>query len=80
MVWTGHEYEPDQKEYREFTHHGSQKPQYMKQPVAGDKLFDQRWKEYLDPDTLSEIDAHPAIKEYLASQKLALTDAGAVPL
>jgi hypothetical protein len=80
MLWTGHEYEPEQKEYWKFTHHGSQKPQYMKPPETGDKRFDQRWKEYLDSDTLLEIDTHTAIAEYLASQGLSLTDAGIIPL
>jgi hypothetical protein len=52
----------------------------MKPPEGGDKRFDQRWKEYLDPEIVSEINDHSAISEYLASQSLSLTDAGIIPL
>ncbi len=78
MAWAGHEYEPDQKEYWKFTHHGSQKPQYMKPPKEGDKRFDQRWKDYLDDEIQAEILGHAAINDYLASLNLSLTDAGII--
>jgi hypothetical protein len=67
MSFLGHGYEPAQKEYWNFTHHGSQKPHYMKPPKDNNPTFDIRWKEYLDQETQEEVFNHPAINEYLSA-------------
>jgi hypothetical protein len=71
MKWLGYAYEPSQKEYWNFTHHGSVKPQYMKAPENSDKLFDQRWKTFLGEETQSKIFHHPKVNRYLDSLGLA---------
>jgi hypothetical protein len=76
MEWAGHDYQPDQKEYWKFTHHGSQKPHYMTPPKRGDSRFDLRWKDYLNSETIAEISEHPAVAKYLNSQKLLLSEYG----
>jgi hypothetical protein len=76
MLFLGHDYEPAQKEYWNFTHHGSQKPQYMKPPKDGDRTFDIRWKEYLSQETQLEIFNHPAINEYLDSMGIHMGENG----
>lgn len=65
MNWIGVDYEPQQKEYWKFIHHGSVKSQYMQAPKDGLKTLDQRWKTFLDANTQRIIFEHPAVLEYL---------------
>jgi hypothetical protein len=65
MEWLGYAYEPRQKEYWTFSHHGSVKKNYLKPPAGGTLLFDQRWKEDLDERTQKEVYSHPAVTAYL---------------
>lgn len=67
MNWLGCAYEPTQKAYWNYTHHGSVKPQYMKPPENADESFDQRWKTFLDDATHTKILHHPYIRRYLDS-------------
>ena len=66
MKWIGHTYDPSQKEYWNFTHHGTVKPQYMAPPNK-EKIFDQRWKTFLDEGTQLKILHYPQINNYLDS-------------
>jgi len=65
MTWLGYGYEPPQKEYWNFSHHGSVKKNYLKPPQGGQLYFDQRWKEELDEQTQKEIYHHPSVTAYL---------------
>lgn len=67
MKWIGHTYDPSQKEYWNSTHHGTVKSLYIKPPENTDKIFDQRWKTFLDEGTQMKIWHHPQIKKYLDS-------------
>jgi len=74
MAWLGLEYEPSQKEYWTFVHHGSVKPDYMRPAVAGAASFDQRWKTFLDEETQKRVVEHPQIRAYLGEIGLVLGD------
>ncbi|MEJ5260241.1 MAG: hypothetical protein WHS88_08640 [Anaerohalosphaeraceae bacterium] len=65
MGWLGYEHEPLQKEYWNFSHHGSVKKDYLKPPQDGELYFDQRWKKELDEKTQREIYNHPSVADYL---------------
>jgi len=66
MTWLGQDYEPAQRQYWKFTHHGSQKPQYMKAP-AGGKLHDQRWRQDLAPEVRERVAGHFQVRHYIAA-------------
>ena len=63
MDWIGVEYEPEQTKYWKFIHHGSTK--YMQAPKEGQRIFDQRWIEFLDEDTQWDAFTRPAVLDYL---------------
>lgn len=65
MKWLGYEYEPGQKEYWNFPHHGSVKKNYMKPPADGTILYDQRWKEELDEQIQRRIYQDSSLRAYL---------------
>lgn len=65
MQSIGMEYEPEQKEYWNFTHHGTVKPNYMKPPKNDKKWFDQRWKDFLAPEIQQKVFKNTNINQYL---------------
>lgn len=65
MDWLGHEFEPGQESYWRFVHHGSFKPKYIEPPKEGARIFDQRWKDFLDEKTQDAIFTHPGVSSYL---------------
>lgn len=69
MEWVGYEYEPQQKEYWTFSHHGSVKKNYLKMPEGG-TFFDQRWKEDLEPSVQQKVFSHPAVCAYVSQAGL----------
>jgi hypothetical protein len=76
MNWLGLEYEPKQKEYWKFIHHGTIKKRYYRAPENGEKIFDQRWKEFLDEEAQKIVSTHPVILSYLNEIGLHLGDCG----
>ncbi len=72
MNWIGYDYEPKQKDYWNFTHHCSVKPEYMKPPADDKKRFDQRWKTFLDGKSQEKILLHPHIQAYIQRMGLYL--------
>jgi hypothetical protein len=76
MNWLELEYEPEQKEYWNFIHHGTIKKRYYRAPKDGEKIFDQRWKEFLDEETQRKVMTHPVILRYLDEIGLHLEDYG----
>ena len=77
MGWLGHEYEPAQQHYWDFTHHGSQKAQYMKAPEGG-KLHDQRWQTDLSTEVQERVTGHAAVRRYIDGLGLQLAANGLV--
>jgi hypothetical protein len=65
MSWLGLDYEPQQKQYWSFVHHGSFKPLYMDPRGDGQRLFDQRWKDLLGEETRRTALTHPGITAYV---------------
>jgi hypothetical protein len=76
MGWLGLEFEPRQLEYWTVTHHGSQKPEYMKAPAGGGRFHDLRWQQYLSPEAQQRIPAHPEVRRYLAELGITLNASG----
>jgi hypothetical protein len=76
MNWIGFDYEPEQKEYWKFTHHSGVNKHYFQSPEDGKKIFDLRWKEFLDEETQRKVSTHPVILSYLAEIGLHLEDCG----
>lgn len=64
--WAGLDYEPEQIEYWNFSHHGSQKTDYewiKKKQLKGH--FDLRWKEFLSSKTQDDIVDNKDVLSYL---------------
>lgn len=76
MAWLGLEFEPRQLEYWTVTHHGSQKPEYMKPPKGGGRFHDLRWKQYLSPEAQQRIPTHPEVTRYLGEMGITLNASG----
>jgi hypothetical protein len=76
MNWIGFDYEPEQKEYWKFTHHCAVNKKYFQAPEHGKKIFDQRWKEFLDEEEQRKVTTHPVILSYLDEIGLHLEDNG----
>lgn len=72
MGWLGLDYEPAQKAYWSFVHHGSVKPHYMFPSNEGRTLHDQRWKEFLDEKTQQAALSHAGINAYVRDLGLTL--------
>ncbi len=67
----GVEYEPGQKDYWKFPHHGTEKPEYKKGGLNGNKTyFDTRWKAFLSAEQVRLIESHSAVGDLL--QRLGL--------
>ncbi len=76
MAWLGLDFEPRQLQYWTVTHHGSQKPEYMKPPAGGGRFHDLRWKQSLTPDAQQRIANHPEVKRLLAAAGITMTETG----
>lgn len=65
MRWIGFEYQPAQKEYWKFVHHGSFKSMYMQPPSDGSRVFDQRWKSFLPESAQQAAVNHEYVNAYI---------------
>lgn len=79
--WVGLEYQPEQKSYWEFEHHGTQKYEYEWVASARwRKYFDQRWKEYLTQKQVQRIERNYVIKRLLGRFLLRFCPEGLEPI
>lgn len=76
MTWLGLKYEPEQLQYWNFEHHGSQKPNYEWVKNEKTRHFDVRWKTYLPENIQHEITHDRAVNEYLSELGICFTDDG----
>jgi hypothetical protein len=77
--WIGVDYEPGQKKYWEFDHHGTQKIEYQwVRDQGGAKYFDLRWKEFLDEKQQKQIMENKEINRLLLQLGLEFSDDGLV--
>lgn len=76
MNWLGLEYEPEQRQYWKFEHHGTRKQIYFRAPENGKRIFDQRWKHFLDEESQYKAATHPAVLSYLSEIGLRIEDFG----
>ena len=65
MAWLGCDYEPNQKNYSDFMHHGSGKRALSHVDKSMDEKADQKWKAFLDVQTQQRIYSHPIVNRYL---------------
>ena len=75
--WMGIDYEPEQKEYWNFEHHGTQKHEYewVKQQ-GGAQFFDLRWKEFLTTKQQEKIISNKSVNSLLSELGLRFVDDG----
>lgn len=75
--WMGVDYEPEQKEYWNFEHHGTQKHEYewVKQQ-GGAQFFDLRWKEFLTAKQQEKIISNKSVNSLLSELGLKFVDDG----
>ena len=71
--WMGLKFEPEQLDFWNFAHHGSQKKDYAN---SRERFFDLRWKEFLRPAVAAKITKFKPVNEYLQSQGLRFTESG----
>lgn len=76
MEWLGLDYEPEQLEYWNVVHHGTQKRAYDWVKEQKTQYFDLRWKEFLSEAAQARITHDPRIVGYLAEQHLRLLGDG----
>ena len=75
--WIGLEYEPAQKEYWRYPHHGSQKEEYQWiKKQGGGSYFDQRWKSYLTESQVNRIESHKDLNAFLGSIHMEFSEEG----
>ncbi|WP_461518304.1 hypothetical protein [Porticoccus sp.] len=75
--WLGLEYEPEQKEYWRFPHHGSQKEEYQWiKSQGGGSYFDQRWRSYLTDSQIERIENHKDLNVFMKSISLGFSNEG----
>lgn len=75
--WVGIEYEPQQKRYWEFAHHGTQKHEYeWVRQQGGAQIFDQRWKSYLNEEQVQRIEDSRVINDFLGKLSLKFCEEG----
>ncbi|RMG64687.1 MAG: hypothetical protein D6715_09320 [Calditrichaeota bacterium] len=88
--WLGLEFEPEQKNYWQFEHHGPGKNGATAAFVAGGNgqemefyqknfqrnFLDLRWKEKLPQEVIQRIEADPQVREVLVRLQLHFTDQG----
>jgi hypothetical protein len=79
--WVDLDYQPEQKSYWEFEHHGTQKYEYeWVRQQGGAKYFDQRWKEYLTQNQVQRIEKNHMIKRLLGRLSLRFIPEGLGPI
>jgi len=71
--WMGLKFEPEQMDYWNFPHHGSQKKDYANTKV---RMFDLRWKKFLKPSAAAKITKHKPTNKYLEQLGLRFTENG----
>jgi hypothetical protein len=71
--WMGLKFEPEQMDYWNFQHHGSQKKDYAK---SRERFFDLRWKEFLKPAAATKITKYKPVNDYLKNLGLRFTENG----
>jgi len=75
--WVDIEYEPQQKRYWEFSHHGTQKHEYeWVREQGGAQIFDQRWKSYLNKEQIERVENGRVIKDLLGELSLNICTEG----
>lgn len=75
--WSGLDYEPRQKNYWEFEHHGTQKTEYeWVRQQGGAQYFDQRWKDYLTQDQVNRIEGNRDLLKFMEPLGLSFCDEG----
>jgi len=67
MAWLGYDYQPSQKEYWNFIHHGSGKRTIAHTEKKIYSGTDQRWKTFLDSQTQQRAYSHRSANKYLDS-------------
>lgn len=73
----GLQYEKGQKDYWNFSHHGSQKADYQWiNNQGGGTYFDQRWREYLNSDQIKRIENHRDLQMFLKSIEVEFSQQG----
>ena len=64
--WIGVSYEPGQKDYWNFEHHGTQKKEYeWVREKGGAQFFDQRWREFLTETQIERIEKNRDLQALL---------------
>jgi hypothetical protein len=71
--WLGLSFEPAQMDYWNFDHHGTQKKDYAQ---TKERLFDLRWKEFLQPAAAKKITHYRPVNDYLEQLGLRFTADG----
>lgn len=76
--WLDISYEPAQKEYWNFSHHGTEKYQYkwVGTQQANNSYFDLRWKSYLSEEQMTFVENHHLVHKLLNRLGLQLHDDG----
>lgn len=73
--WLGLSYEPGQKAYWNFYHHGTEKPQYRQ---GGNDVIDTRWCDYFGAEDLARIEANKAVNSLLDRMNMTLSESGLI--
>jgi len=76
MDWLRLPFEPEQLNYWNFEHHGTQKKGYEWIGGQQKRYFDMRWKEHLTPAEQEWLATYPPVTAYAQSLRLTLTDDG----
>lgn len=75
--WVGVSYEPGQKDYWNFEHHGTQKREYeWVKEKGGAQFFDQRWREFLTESQIEEIEKNRDLQSLLEQFSLRFSPEG----
>ena len=75
--WIGVDYEPEQKNYWNFEHHGTQKKEYeWVKEKGGAQFFDQRWREFLTEAQIEEIEKNQDLQALLKQFSLRFSPEG----
>ena len=76
MGWLDLEYEPAQRNYWNFAHHGTQKKDYVSNNSDLEGYIDLRWQDDLSAQVQTEVIQLAEVQRYLASIHLNLLDDG----
>ena len=75
--WIGVNYEPGQKDYWNFEHHGTQKKEYeWVKEKGGAQFFDQRWREFLTAAQIEKIEQNQDLQSLLKQFSLRFSPEG----